>query len=93
LKLGQSFLSTDPNVWEERDDYMTAKQTVVSMRVVNDCAERAVKLATDYNLALTHDEDQHQLVFQVVEHHRKRMAAPLKRKFSEIADFSAPKYC
>jgi len=72
---------------------MTAKQTVVSMRVVNDCAERAAKLATDYNLALTHDEDQRQLVFQVVEHLHKRMAAPLKRKFSEIADFSAPKNC
>jgi len=44
---------------------MTAKQTVVSMRAVNDCAERAAKLATDYNLALTHDQDQRQLVFQV----------------------------
>jgi len=26
------------------------------------------KLATDYNTALTHDEEQRQLIFQVVEH-------------------------
>ena len=45
------------------------------MRVVNDCAERAVKLTTDYIMALTHDEEQRQLIFQVVEHHREPIAS------------------
>jgi len=64
LKLEQGFLSTDPDVWEAREDFKTATQTVAAVRVVNDCAERAVKLATDYNMALTHDEEQRQLIFK-----------------------------
>jgi len=77
---------TDPDVWEAREDFKTAKQTAAAVRVVNDCAEGVVKLATDYNMALTHDEEQHQLNFQVVELHRGRIVAPLKRKFTEVDD-------
>jgi len=84
LKLDQTFLSTDPDVWEARDDFTKAKRTVAAVRVVNDCTERAVKLATDYNMSLTHDEEQRQLIFQVVKHHRKQITAPSKRKFTEI---------
>ena len=43
------------------------------MRVVNDTAERAVKLVSDFSQAetlLTRDEDQLQFVLQVVEGHR-----------------------
>ena len=55
---------------------------------MNDCAERAVKLTTDV-MALTHDQEQRQLIFQVVERHREPMAAPLKRKFTEVEDLTA----
>jgi hypothetical protein len=83
LKLGQDFLSSDPETWNSREDYQHAKDTVAALSVINDCAERAVKLATDFNLALTHDEQQRQLIFQVVEHHRKQMpTAPPKKIFS-----------
>ena len=68
----------------KRKGFKTSKQTVAAVRVVNDCAERAVKLATDYNMALTHEEEQRQLTFQVVEHHRERKAALLNRKFTEV---------
>jgi len=37
-------------------------------------------------MTLTHDEQQSQLIFQVVEHHRGSIAAPLKRKFAEVHD-------
>ena len=43
LKLEQGFLSTDPDAWEPREDFKTAKQTVVAVRVVNECAEYTVK--------------------------------------------------
>jgi len=66
------------------DDYQHAKDTVAALRVVNDCAERAIKLATDFNLALTQDEDQRQLIFQVVEQHRQQIPAPLKKNYSDI---------
>ena len=79
LKLSQDFLSSDPETWNSREDYRHAKDTVAELRVINDCAERAVKLATDFNLALTQDEEQRQLIFQVVEHHRKQIPAPHKK--------------
>jgi hypothetical protein len=45
---------------------------------INDCAECAVKVVTDFKLALrlTQDEEQHQFIFQVVEHHRKQKQIP-----------------
>ena len=82
LKLSRDFISVDPATWDSREDYRQAKETVAALRVVNDCAERAVKLATDFNMALTHDEEQRQLIFQVVEHHRKLIPAPLKKSFA-----------
>ena len=71
LKLSRDFLSLDLETWKSRKDYRHARDTVASLQVVNDCAECAVKLATDFNLAMTQDEEQLQLIFQVIEHHRK----------------------
>ena len=71
LSLPHDFLTSSPDTWIERDDYNAARQTVRAMRVVNDCAERAVKLATDFNEVLTKNEDQRHLLYQVVEYHRK----------------------
>ena len=66
LKLSRDFLSLDPETWNSRENYRYAKDTVVSLHVVNDCAEHVIKLATDFNLALTQDEEQRQLIFQVI---------------------------
>ncbi|ESO04237.1 hypothetical protein HELRODRAFT_172593 [Helobdella robusta] len=63
-------------VWPQLVDYNNAKEIVTAVRVVNDCAERAVELASDFNTALTHDENQHQLMYKVIEHHRKLMKEP-----------------
>lgn len=83
FKLSQNFLPSDPETWNSIEAYCHAKNTVDAIRVVNDCAERAVKLATDFNLSLTHDEEQRQVIFQVVEHHRKLIINPLKKNFCE----------
>ena len=48
---------------------LQAEKTASAMRLVNDCAERAVKLAIDFNEVLTKNVDQRQLVYQVVEYH------------------------
>jgi hypothetical protein len=81
LKIPVALLNCDPGAWEQHEDYKLARGKVSSMRVVNDCAERAVKLATDVNLKLTKDEEQQQLVYQVVEHHRKHLVAPAKKNY------------
>ena len=64
------------------NSFFDAKEKIKAIRVVNDCAEMAVKLAADYNIVLTKDEEQHQLIFQVVEHHREMMNLPLKGNFT-----------
>ena len=60
-----SFLELDPETWDDYDGYITVKPKVLALRVVNDCAARAVRLATDFSQTLTHDETQRQLVFQI----------------------------
>jgi len=72
---------SDPGKW---DHYKQAKGTVDTLHVVNDSAERAVKLAKEFNSALTHGEEQRQLIFQVVEHHRKLLPALLKKCYADI---------
>jgi len=81
MRIDPAFLSEDTSTWPDCPDYIIAKQKITSLRVINDCAERAVKLATDFSNILTHDESQRQLVFQIVEHHRQLMAQPLKKNY------------
>lgn len=71
LHLSKEFLTAAVDTWFECDDYNTACKTVRALKAVNDCAERAVKLATDFNEVLTKNDQQRQLLYQVVEHHRK----------------------
>jgi len=71
LRLQQEFLTAPVDTWTKRADYNAARKTVHALKVVNDCAERAVKLATDFNEVLTKNDKQRQLLYQVVEHHRK----------------------
>ena len=86
LKIDPSCLRGCPSKWCQSPDYVNAKQKIVGLKVINDCAERAVKLATDFNNALTYDETQHQLVFQIVEYHRKHVTQPLKKSYTEVSD-------
>ena len=77
LGIDRSCLTGKPSTWPDCPNYMKAKEIVSAVRVVNDCAERAVKLAIDFNTSLTQDESQRQLIFQIVECHRKTVTAPL----------------
>ena len=44
----------------------------MALKVVNDTAERSVKLIHEYNSILTNDEDQKQYWLQVVHAHRNQ---------------------
>ena len=48
LELPQQFLSNGPASWADRVDYQTAEKTVLSLKVVNDHAERSVALVQRY---------------------------------------------
>ena len=70
------FLHRPCEDWETDDEYIAAKQTVDAFRIVNDSAERAVKLVTDFNNKVTKKEDQKQYLLQVVAQHRKKHSWP-----------------
>lgn len=78
LSIDQSFLSHHPSTWDQQEAFIHGKNIVCSLSVINDCAERAVKLATDFSTSLTKNEDQRQLAFQVIQHHRKEARKALK---------------
>ena len=80
LRLSQEFLTAPVDTWRERADYNAACKTVRAMKVVNDCAERAVKLATDFNEVLTKNDEQRQLLYQVVEYHRNLLPSDATKK-------------
>lgn len=58
FKIDDSFLSCDPENWSSHEAYIDGEKIVKSLRVVNDTAERAVKLMEDYHGLLTKDENQ-----------------------------------
>lgn len=70
MNIGTDFLSKHPEEWLDINEYICAQKRVQALQVVNDIAERAVKMTTDFNGKLTKDLDQEQFLLQVVEYHR-----------------------
>ena len=71
LKIGYGWLSTPVDDWEDNLDYVKAQTFVRTAKTVNDVAERAVKLMTDYSKILTKDDATRQLIMQGVAENRK----------------------
>jgi len=73
LELSTTFLTeVEPDQWEQDEDFQNAKQCAESLRVVNDVAERGVKLIQDFNSSFTKNEEQKQYLLQVVSEHRTK---------------------
>ena len=70
LKLDMSFLIEDVNMWKENNNFKSAKIIVEKLNNVNDPAERAVKLTSDF-VSSSRDEEHFQNILQVVESDRK----------------------
>lgn len=71
LKINSIFLTTHPNEWNCNEHYISGKKITKNLKVVNDIAERGVKLFEEFNKLLTKDEEEKQLLLQVVEADRK----------------------
>ena len=76
--LAHEFLQVDPSDWEFQPEYQESKRLVLSLKVINDLAERGVALIQEFNSSLTRNEEQKQYLLQVVENHRKKFSAPTK---------------
>ena len=70
LQLDPTFLTTDVSTWPAHQAYQEALITLECLNVINDSAERNVKLSTDY-ISSAKGEYHYQNVLQVVEADRK----------------------
>lgn len=79
FELQTEFLQIHPSEWAENESYKTALRFVEKLSVVNDCAERGVKLVQDFCKHYTKDEKQMQFVLQLVKDHRQMFPDALKK--------------
>ena len=79
IDCSHEFLNVAANQWEDNNEYLEMKKIVENIQVVNEAAERGVKLCNDF-LGVTKSENRFQDVLQVVESSRKRI--PNQRKVS-----------
>lgn len=81
LDLDTSFLAEDAALWTVNKSYIRAKEAIKKLNVVNDIAERAIGLAGTFNLCITKDETDRQLLYQKVHTNRKALPNCNKRNF------------
>lgn len=72
------FLNEDPLYWNDTEAYKNGMDIVSKIKVVNDTAERAVKLIEEYNNILTKNEQEKQYLLQVVSDYRKQFESHTK---------------
>lgn len=65
FKISSDFLEVDPLEWAHNESYKKARNTINSLKVVNDTAERNVKLMEEFNQKMTKNEDQKQFLLKV----------------------------
>ena len=80
----EDWLSEQPNKWQNMAEFKEAQHVVRNIRVVNDAAERAIKLITEYSTKISKDEDEKQALFQVIENHRKLIPKVDKATLSKL---------
>lgn len=71
LHIDPEFLLRDVKEWATNAAYKKSKVNICAMNVVNDCAERGVKLTSDF-IAVARKEQHLQNVLQVVENDRSQ---------------------
>ena len=85
LQVGFSWLSQPVAEWDDSLDYAIARAEsfVRTAKTVNDVAERAVKLMTDYAMILTKDEEKRQWILQGVAENRKKYGIFAKKTLNK----------
>lgn len=63
--INTSFLEIDPTEWKNNIDYQFGKKVVDALHIVNNTAERGVKLMEEFNEKFTKNEKQKQCLLQV----------------------------
>lgn len=71
FSISTDFLDKDPSTWKDDPGFKSGIEKLEKTVVVNDVAERGVKLIQDYSNILTKDETDKQFVLQIVAEDRK----------------------
>ena len=72
LGISYEWIKVSPSHWEEYDSYKEAREFVRTTKVVNDLAERGIKMISDYAMILTNDEEMRVQLLQGVELNRRK---------------------
>lgn len=83
LQVDHSWLKKDVEEWSRDRSFQVMERYVLALKVVNDTAERAVKLIHDYAKILTHDEILRQHIIQIVEYHRRKFPKYTKKALNK----------
>jgi hypothetical protein len=67
LNISSGWLAKQVEQWSSDPDFQIAENFVRSVKVVNDAAERGVKLISDFATKITTDPIQRQALLQLVE--------------------------
>ena len=70
LDVNVAWMEHPPSQWEECNEFLRFQHLIKSLKVVNDCAERAVKDMTEF-LNYCQDAERREHVVMVVSHHRQ----------------------
>ena len=73
LRMDKDWLYNKPEQWTANESFKKGQKFVANIKVVNDAAERIVKLYSDNAAILTENEEQGASLLQVVEKHRKQV--------------------
>ena len=73
LKINTNWMAQPAITWKLNLDFCKFENYVKSIRVVNDIAERGIRLCSEYMLIMTKDEEKRKQIYQVVEDQRKRI--------------------
>lgn len=86
FEINSDFLKIDLSLWSQNVNFNVGLDLVKNLRVVNDNAERAIKLVEEYNDKLTKKEDQKQFLLQIIEEYKRNV--PDSRKATVLNDYS-----
>ncbi|XP_053946971.1 uncharacterized protein LOC128855809 [Anastrepha ludens] len=86
FNINPAFLNENAAEWHLNPKYIEGKKILDNINVVNDTAERGVKLMEEFNNSFTKNENQKQFVLQVVEKYRKTYPKHTREAMS--VDFS-----
>ena len=91
MGFGKDWLYKPVSDWEKDPSFCEMKSYFKTLNVTNDCAERGVKLISEYANSLTKNPEERQNLLQVVERHRRNINKTDKKTLARPLGASSSK--